>query len=168
MLEMTVNGKTDRVKQMKYWLMKSEPETFGIDDLQKRPGKTEPWDGVRNYQARNMMRDEMSVGDMAFFYHSNCEVPGIVGTMTIVKAGYPDATMYNPDSKYYDPKATPDNPRWFRVDVKFRKKFKNPVSLHELKQHKELSNMPVLMKGSRLSITPVTEAQWNFIVGLAG
>ena len=152
---------------MKYWLMKSEPETFGIDHLQKRPTKTEPWDGVRNYQARNMMRDEMRVGDKAFFYHSNCEEPGIVGIMTIVKAAYPDSTMYNPDSKYYDPKATAENPRWFRVDVKFRKKFKRTISLRELKEHPALKDMPVLMKGSRLSITPVTEAQWKFIEGLS-
>jgi predicted RNA-binding protein with PUA-like domain len=152
---------------MKYWLMKSEPETFGIDHLQKRPNKTEPWDGVRNYQARNMMRDEMRAGDLAFFYHSNCEEPGIVGIMTIVKAAYPDITMYNPDSKYYDPKSTAENPRWFRVDVKFRKKFKNSIALNELKQHPALQGMPVLQKGSRLSITPVTEAQWNFILKLA-
>lgn len=152
---------------MNYWLMKSEPDVFGIDHLMKRPGKTEPWDGVRNYQVRNMIRDEMKKGDKAFFYHSNCEEPGIVGTMTIVKSGYPDSTMYNPESKYYDPKATPENPRWYRVDVRFQKKFKHPVTLKELKQHKALKNMPVLMKGSRLSITPVTESEWNYIIKLA-
>jgi len=151
---------------MKYWLMKSEPDMFSIDDLKQRPKQVEPWDGVRNYQVRNMLRDEMHVGDMAFFYHSSCDEPGIAGTMTIAKAGYPDATMYDPDSKYYDPKATPENPRWFRVDVKFQKKFKRVIALQELKKHPALKDMPVVMKGSRLSITPVTEAQWKFILGL--
>lgn len=152
---------------MNYWLMKSEPDVFGIDHLQKRPDKTEPWDGVRNYQARNMMRDQMKKGDKAFFYHSNCDEPGIVGIMTIVKAGYPDSTMFNPESKYFDPKASDENPRWYRVDVKFQKKFKHAISLKELKSYKQLQGMAVLAKGSRLSITPVTEAQWNFITGLS-
>lgn len=152
---------------MNYWLMKSEPDVFGIDHLQKRPNKTEPWDGVRNYQARNMLRDQMKKGDKAFFYHSNCDEPGIVGLMTIVKSGYADATAFNPESKYFDPKATDDNPRWYRVDVKFQKKFKHSISLKELKSYKQLQGMMVLQKGSRLSITPVTEAQWDFIVKLA-
>lgn len=151
----------------KYWLMKSEPETFGIDHLQQRPQQTEPWDGVRNYQARNMMRDEMQVGDQAFFYHSNCAEPGIVGIVQIVKAGYPDVTALDPESKYYDPKASADNPRWFRVDVKFVKKFSKTISLTLLKQQPPLEGMAVLARGSRLSITPVTEQQWKYILSLA-
>lgn len=152
---------------MKYWLMKSEPETFGIEHLKKRPKQTEPWDGVRNYQARNMMRDEMQVGDKAFFYHSNCAEPGIVGIVEIVKAGYPDSTAFDPESKYYDPKATAENPRWFRVDVKFERQLDKTISLAELKRHPALEGMAVLARGSRLSITPVTAQQWQFITALA-
>lgn len=152
---------------MKYWLMKSEPETFGIEHLKKRPKQTEPWDGVRNYQARNMMRDEMQVGDRAFFYHSNCAEPGIVGIVEIVKAGYPDSTAFDPESKYYDPKATAENPRWFRVDVKFERQLDKTISLAELKRHPALEGMAVLARGSRLSITPVTAQQWQFITALA-
>lgn len=151
---------------MNYWLMKSEPDTFGIDHLQKRPKQTEPWDGVRNYQARNMMRDDMKVGDKVFFYHSNCPEPGVVGIAEVVKAGYPDVTALDPDSKYYDPKASKDNPRWFRVDVKFEKKFSKTITLTALKQCPQLEGMAVLARGSRLSITPVTAAQWKFILGL--
>jgi predicted RNA-binding protein with PUA-like domain len=152
---------------MNYWLMKSEPDTFGIDHLMRRPKQTEPWDGVRNYQARNMMRDDMRVGDKVFFYHSNCAEPGIVGVAQVVKAGYPDVTALDPESKYYDPKASSDNPRWFRVDVKFEKKFEKTISLSVLKQYPQLEGMAVLARGSRLSITPVTEAQWKFIQTLA-
>lgn len=152
---------------MNYWLMKSEPNVFGIDHLFARAGKTEPWDGVRNYQARNMLRDDMKKGDRAFFYHSNCDEPGIVGIVSIVKSGYPDFTARDPDSKYFDPKASDENPRWYRVDVKFQKKFKHAISLKELKTYKQLKGMAVLAKGSRLSITPVSEAQWNFIIGLS-
>ena len=152
---------------MRYWLMKSEPDTFGIEHLKNRPQQTEPWDGVRNYQARNMMRDEMAVGDKAFFYHSNCAEPGIVGIVQIIKAGYPDITALDPESKYYDPKASIDNPRWFRVDVKFEKQFQHVISLHTLKQHPQLEGMTVLTKGNRLSITPVSEIHWQYIVSLA-
>jgi predicted RNA-binding protein with PUA-like domain len=152
---------------MQYWLMKSEPDVFGIDDLMARPKQTEPWDGVRNYQARNMMRDQMQVGDQVFFYHSNCAEPGIVGIMQVAKAGYPDVTAQDPDSKYHDPKATADNPRWYRVDVKFVRKFPRTITLNELKQHPQLEGMAVLARGSRLSITPVTKAQWDFILALA-
>jgi predicted RNA-binding protein with PUA-like domain len=147
--------------------MKSEPDTFGIEHLRQRPKQTEPWDGVRNYQARNMMRDQMSVGDKAFFYHSNCAEPGIVGIMYIVKSGYPDVTALDPESPYYDPKASTDNPRWYRVDVKFEKAFSQIISLHEMKQHPELEGMAVLARGSRLSITPVSNAQWDYILSLA-
>ncbi|OOG24800.1 EVE domain-containing protein [Thioalkalivibrio denitrificans] len=149
---------------MAYWLMKSEPDVFGIDDLKRV--KVEPWDGVRNYQARNMMRDEMKKGDQAFFYHSNCEVPGIVGIMTIARAGYPDDTAFDPEAKYYDPKSDPDNPRWYRVDVRFKRKFRKVIPLSELKTCPELADMPLVRKGNRLSIMPVTPEQWQFIMGL--
>ncbi len=152
---------------MNYWLMKSEPETFGIEHLQNRPQQTEPWDGVRNYQARNMMRDQMQVGDKAFFYHSNCKEPGIVGIVKIVRAGYPDKSGQNPESKYYDPKASADNPRWFMVDVQLETKFVHTISLNALKQYPPLEGMKVLARGSRLSITPVTKQQWAFILSLA-
>jgi predicted RNA-binding protein with PUA-like domain len=148
---------------MKYWLFKSEPETFGIDHLIKRPKQTEHWDGVRNYQARNMLRDDIKVGDKAFFYHSNCTPPGIVGVVDIVKASYPDPSALNPHSKYYDPKSTTENPRWYMVDVHFVKKFDRMISLEELKQHPLLENMVVTRRGSRLSITPVTAEEWKVI-----
>ena len=151
---------------MNYWLMKSEPEEFSIDDLQKRPGKTEPWDGVRNYQARNMMRDEMKKGDLAFFYHSNCEVPGIAGIMQISREGYPDPTAFDPDDKHYDPKSDPDNPRWYLVDVKFRKKFKNVLPLSVLRECRQLQKMQLLQKGNRLSVMPVAKKDWDFILQL--
>jgi predicted RNA-binding protein with PUA-like domain len=152
---------------MSYWLMKSEPEAFGIDDLKGRPDQTEPWDGVRNYQARNMMRDEMKPGDLAFFYHSNCAEPAIVGIMKVVKEGYPDHTAFDPDEKYYDPKSDPDNPRWYMVDVRYVRHLTRPVSLRELKEHGErLQGLPLLRKGNRLSIMPVTKEQWDYILDL--
>jgi len=149
---------------MAYWLMKSEPDVFGIDDLKRV--KVEPWDGVRNYQARNMMRDEMKKGDLVFFYHSNCDVPGIVGLMTVAKEGYLDDTAFNPEAKYYDPKSDPDKPRWYRVDVRFKRKFKKTIPLSELKTYPELSDMALVRKGNRLSIMPVSEQEWDFIMGL--
>ncbi|MDT8420209.1 MAG: EVE domain-containing protein [Desulfuromonadales bacterium] len=149
---------------MNYWLMKSEPEAFSIEDLQALPEQTEHWDGVRNYQARNMMRDEMRVGDLAFFYHSNCPEPGIVGIMQVVREGYPDFTAFDPQSKYFDPKSDPAKPRWFMVDIRFVRTLKRLISLGELKQYDELQGMQLLRKGNRLSITPVTEAQWEFIL----
>jgi predicted RNA-binding protein with PUA-like domain len=153
---------------MNYWLMKSEPDVFGIDDLKNRPGKVEPWDGVRNYQARNMMRDEMKKGDLVFFYHSNCDEPGIVGIMTVARESYPDHTAFEPKEKYYDPKSDPENPRWFMVDVKYKRKLKRTITLRELKQYAEgaLADMPLLRKGNRLSVMPVTADQWDFILGL--
>ena len=151
---------------MNYWLMKSEPDVFGIDHLRKRPKQTEHWDGVRNYQARNMLRDQMQVGDRVFFYHSNCAEPGIVGIARIVRAGYPDHTALDPESKYHDPKSSPENPRWYMVDVKFERKLKRTITLEELKTHAELEDMPLVRRGNRLSIMPVTEAQWEFILGL--
>ena len=153
---------------MRYWLFKSEPDVFGIDDLYQRPRRTEHWDGVRNYQVRNMLRDDIQVGDQAFFYHSNCKPPGIAGIVTIVKSGYPDFTAWDPASKYFDPGALPQNPRWFMVDVCFTQKFSRFITLDELKAHPALNNMLVVRKGSRLSITPVSEAEWEIILDLAG
>ena len=151
---------------MKYWLMKSEPDVFGIDHLMKMPRKTEHWDGVRNYQVRNMMRDEMKKGDLAFFYHSNCKEPGIVGIVKVVKEAYPDFSAFEPTSKYFDPKSTPQNPRWLMVDVRFERKFTRVITLEELKTYTSLSEMPVLRRGNRLSITPVTKKHWDFILKL--
>jgi predicted RNA-binding protein with PUA-like domain len=151
---------------MSYWLMKSEPDVFGIDHLRERPDQREPWDGVRNYQARNMLRDEMAVGDSVFFYHSNCDEPGIVGIAEVVRAGYPDSTAWNPESKYHDPKSTPENPRWFMVDVQFRRKFRRTITLSELKEHPALAGMPLLRKGNRLSVMPVSPEAWAYILGL--
>ena len=150
---------------MKYWLMKSEPTSFSIDDLKQR--KKVPWDGVRNYQARNMMRDEMYVGDLAFFYHSNCAVPGIMGVMEVASKPYPDPTQYDPNSKYFDPKATVAKPIWFLVDLKFKEKFKHIISLEQLRQIPYLADLMILRKGSRLSITPVTAKQWKDIIPLS-
>lgn len=146
--------------------MKSEPSEFSIDDLKNRPKKTEPWDGVRNYQARNMMRDEMKKGDLVFFYHSNCEEPGIVGIMTVAKEGYPDHTAFDPDDKHFDPKSDPENPRWFYVDVKYKRKLKRTITLSELREQKPLQKMKLLQKGNRLSIMPVSKEEWDYILGL--
>ncbi|MGB5305214.1 MAG: EVE domain-containing protein [Gammaproteobacteria bacterium] len=151
---------------MKYWLMKSEPDVFGIDDLKAAPGKTEPWDGVRNYQVRNMMRDEMQPGDLAFFYHSNCKQPGIAGIMKITRAGYPDSTAFDPKKKYYDPKSDPDNPRWFMVDVKYVRHMRRVITLAELKDYPQLSDLPLVRRGNRLSVLPVTKQQWDFILAV--
>lgn len=149
---------------MKYWLMKSEPDVFGIDDLEQRSNQREPWDGIRNYQVRNMIRDEMSTGDLAFFYHSNCKPPGIVGIMKIVSDSYPDHTAFDPESKYYDAKGDPENPRWLMVDVEFVEKFPRLLSLEELKQVPALENMTLLRKGNRLSITEVSTDEWEIIL----
>jgi len=151
---------------MNYWLMKSEPSSWGIDDLFRLPQKTDCWDGVRNYQARNFMRS-MQIGDLAFCYHSNCKPPGIAGVMQVCKESYPDHTAFDPESKYYDPRSSPDNPRWFMVDVKFKSKFNRFIKLEELKLHPRLSSMLILRKGNRLSITPVTKEEWETIMQLA-
>lgn len=147
---------------MRYWLMKSEPSDVSIDDLASMPGQAVAWYGVRNYQARNFMRDQMQVGDKVFFYHSSCAQPGIVGIAEVSKRAYPDATQFDPTSKYFDPKATPENPRWFNVDVRLIRKTRL-VSIKELRSHPELDTMRILQKGSRLSITPVDPAEWKFI-----
>jgi predicted RNA-binding protein with PUA-like domain len=151
---------------MNYWLLKSEPEVYGIDDLAAEPAQTDHWDGVRNYQARNMMRDDMKVGDQAFFYHSRCEKPAVVGIVEIVREGYPDPTAYDPNAGYYDPKSDPDNPRWFMVDVKFMRKLVRPVTLAEIKAHPDLEEMLLVRRGQRLSIMPVTAQQWRVILDL--
>ncbi len=151
---------------MNYWLMKSEPDVFGIDHLKSRPRRTEHWDGVRNYQARNMMRDEMKKGDLVFFYHSNCAQPGIVGIMKVVREGYPDYTAFDPQQKYYDPKSDPDKPRWYMVDVQYQRNTRRVITLSELKQRKELQDCPLLRKGNRLSIMPITRPQWDLILQL--
>jgi predicted RNA-binding protein with PUA-like domain len=153
---------------MGYWLLKSEPEVFGIDHLKDRPDQTEPWDGVRNYQARNMLRDQMRAGDLAFFYHSNCAVPGIVGIVQVVREGYPDASQFDPDARYFDPKSDPANPRWYRVDVRYKRRTKRVLPLAELRTYAEgpLADLPLLRKGNRLSVMPVTPGQWEFILAL--
>jgi len=151
---------------MNYWLMKSEPDVFGIDHLIAMPKKTEHWDGVRNYQARNMMRDQMKKDDLVFFYHSNCKEPGIVGVAKVVKQGYPDHTAFDPETKYFDPKSDPDNPRWYMVDIKHKRKLKRTITLQELKQHPQLDGMALLRKGNRLSVMPVEKNQWDYILEL--
>jgi predicted RNA-binding protein with PUA-like domain len=153
---------------MNYWLMKSEPSTFGIDDLARARQRTTGWDGVRNFQARNFLR-AMRKGDLAFFYHSSCEVPGIAGIVTIAREAHPDTTAFDPKDHHYDPDSDPDEPRWFVVDVKLVRKFDRVVTLEELRAHANgrLKNMVVLKRGNRLSITPVTKAEWEFVESLA-
>ncbi len=149
----------------KYWLFKSEPESYGIDQLE-RDGRTE-WSGVRNYQARNLMR-EMRVGDRAFFYHSSTARPGIAGLCEVVAAAHPDSTQFDPRSDYYDEKSPPDEPRWWCVDVGFVERFPRLLPLDELRAIRKLENMLLLRKGQRLSVLPVTAAEWKTIVKLAG
>ena len=148
------------------WLMKSEPTTFSIDHLVSRKNQQDFWDGVRNYQARNMMRDQMKVGDLAFFYHSNCKVPGIAGVIKIIETHLPDLTALNPESPYFDPKATQHNPRWFGVRIQLVEKFKEIIPLAQIREHPLLSNMILRRPGNRLSITPVTENEWKVIQSL--
>ncbi len=150
----------------RYWMMKSEPDAFSIDDLE-RVG-TEPWNGVRNYQARNFMRDGMRLGDGVMIYHSNCKVPGIAGLATVASAAYPDPTQFDPKSHYHDPKATPETPRWFLVDVAFERKLKRLIPLEEIKQHADAlgEGFALTAKGSRLSVFPVTAAQWKLLLSL--
>jgi predicted RNA-binding protein with PUA-like domain len=151
--------------KMRYWLMKSEPSDVSIDDLASMPDQTVPWYGVRNYQARNFMRDQMRVGDGVFFYHSSCPEPGVAGIAEVSSPAYPDTTQFDPASKYFDPKATSHSPRWFNVDVKFIRKTRL-VSIKELRSRPELANMRILQTGNRLSITPVDPAEWDFIMGI--
>jgi predicted RNA-binding protein with PUA-like domain len=150
---------------MRYWLMKSEPDAFSIDDLAKV--KQEPWSGVRNYQARNYMWKDMRVGDGVLFYHSNAKIPGIAGLAEVATAAYPDPTQFDPESDYWDPKATPENPRWFLVDVSFKRKFKAVLSLETLKANAELlGDFVLLNRGTRLSVLPVSKAQWQTLLKL--
>jgi predicted RNA-binding protein with PUA-like domain len=149
---------------MRYWLMKSEPDAYSIDDLAK--DKTTNWNGVRNYQARNFMRDQMALGDPVFYYHSNCDEPGIVGIAEVSKLAYPDPSQFDRKSKYYDPESCRDEPRWLNVDIRFVKKI-GPIELAELRRHKELAGMRILQRGNRLSITPVDPAEWKFILRLS-
>jgi predicted RNA-binding protein with PUA-like domain len=153
---------------MAYWLMKSEPDTFSIDDLRSSPKKTTHWDGVRNFQARNFMRDAMQRGDEAFFYHSNCEEPGIAGIVTIVKTGYPDHTAFDPSDKHYDAESDREAPRWYMVDVRFQRKLRRVITLAELRKHSNgaLAGLALLKRGNRLSITPVSAAHWKFVLTL--
>jgi len=153
---------------MNYWLMKSEPSTFGIDDLAKKKNRTTGWDGVRNFQARNYLRDDMKKGDLAFFYHSSCEVPGIAGIVKVVREGYPDQTAFDASDDHYDAGSSPEAPRWYQVDVKLEKKFDRIITLDELRAHAngKLKDMIVLKRGNRLSITPVTKSQFEFIASL--
>ncbi len=151
---------------MNYWLMKSEPDVFGLNDLYSKPNRTEHWDGVRNYQARNMMRDAMKLGDQVFFYHSNCDQPGIVGIMEVVKEGYPDFTAFDPDDSHFDPKSDPAQPRWIMVDVKYVRTLSRTITLKELKSLPELTGMVLLRRGNRLSIMPVSEEEWRYINSL--
>ena len=148
---------------MKYWLMKTEPEVFSIDDLKNNPNQSSQWEGVRNYQARNFMRDEMKVGDQVLIYHSNCKPPGVAGVAVVSKEAYPDHFAWDKKSKYFDEKCNPENPRWVMVDVKFRAKFSEVVSLPALKEQKGLEEMLILRPGNRLSITPITKKEFEII-----
>jgi predicted RNA-binding protein with PUA-like domain len=150
---------------MKYWLMKSEPDDFSIDDLARV--RTEPWSGVRNYQARNFMRDGMKPGDGVLFYHSSCEVPGVVGIAEVASDAYPDPTQFNPKSDYHDPKSTREEPRWLLVDVAFKRKLKRTITLDEIRaQADRLGEFALTQRGTRLSVLPVTAAQWKLILSL--
>ncbi len=148
---------------MRYWLMKSEPADVSIDDLANMPNQTVDWYGVRNYQARNFMRDQMKIGDGVLFYHSNCEEPGIVGICEVGALAYPDRFQFVKGHKYYDPKSTPENPRWVNVDVKLVRKTRN-LTLKEMREISELANLRILQRGNRLSITPVDPRDWEFIL----
>jgi predicted RNA-binding protein with PUA-like domain len=153
---------------MRYWLMKSEPSAFSIEDLERAKKHTTSWDGVRNYQARNMLRDDMKKGDQVFLYYSSTDVPGIVAIMKVVKEGYPDPTAFDRKHHHYDPDSDPAEPRWFMVDVQLERRLARIITLDELRKHatKELKNMVLLRRGNRLSITPVEPAEWKFILSL--
>ena len=150
---------------MAYWLMKSEPDVYSIDDL-RRDGR-EMWDSIRNYQARNMMRDDMRIGDKVFFYHSNCKEPAIAGIAKVASKPYPDSTQFDKKSRYFDPKSTQDEPRWILVDVEFVRKFKKPITLAEIKANKDLEDMILVRRGNRLSIMPIEKNHWDLILTMA-
>lgn len=151
----------------KYWLMKSEPDAFSLEDLKNAPKQTEPWDGIRNYQARNFMRDDMKVGDRILFYHSRCTPPGAVGVAEVVGEAIPDPSAWDPKSNYFDEKASPENPRWCMVRIKFVDEFPRTVSLEELKNEPKLADMRVVQRGNRLSIMPVTKAEFDHVCKIA-
>jgi len=153
---------------MAYWLLKTEPETFGIEQLAALPKRTSTWDGVRNYQARNYLRDGVRRGDQAFLYHSSCAVPGIVGTLKVVRAAYPDATAFDRRDTHFDPASDPTSPRWFTIDVQLQRRLKRVITLDELRAHAsgKLRGMSLLQRGSRLSVMPVSDAHWRFILSL--
>jgi len=147
---------------MQYWLMKSEPDTYSIDDLQSFG--VDHWDGIRNYQVRNFFRDQMQVGEQAFFYHSNCKEPGIVGTMEIVSKAYPDHTAFDPSEQYFDSKSDPENPRWLMVDVRYIRHLDRMITLGELRQQKQIADMKLLQRGNRLSVLPLSKMEWQYIL----
>ncbi len=153
---------------MAYWLLKTEPATFGIDHLAKLPRRTSPWDGVRNYQARNFLRDAVQRGDAAFLYHSSCAVPGIAAIVTVVRAGYPDPSAFNRKNKHFDADSDPAAPRWFAVDVQLKQRFRRIITLEELRAHadEKLRGLTLLRRGNRLSVMPVDDAHWKFILSL--
>jgi predicted RNA-binding protein with PUA-like domain len=153
---------------MRHWLLKTEPATFGIDDLAVAPSKTTSWEGVRNYQARNMLRDDFKRGDLGFLYHSSCAEPGIVGIVEVVRAGYPDASAWNSRGDHFDARSPENKPLWYTVDVRLKRRMKRVISLTELREHatKELAGFALLRMGNRLSVVPVDAKHWQFIVGL--
>ncbi len=152
---------------MNYWLLKNEPEDFSIDDLANAARQTTHWDGVRNYQARNFIRDDMRKGDLALYYHSNCEVPAAVGIVEVVREAYPDHTAFEGGDPHFDPKSDPDDPRWFMVDVKLQRKLERPIPLKEIKQHAErLEGFHLIQRGNRLSVMPVDPKHWKLILSL--
>jgi predicted RNA-binding protein with PUA-like domain len=153
---------------MQHWLLKTEPSTFGVDDLAAAPGKSTNWDGIRNYQARNFIRDQIAKGDEAFLYHSSCELPGIVAIVRVVRAAYPDPTAFDRRDAHYDAASSKHAPRWFAFEIRLKRRFKRVITLPELKSHaqRELASMMILRGGNRLSVTPVSDAQWRFILSL--
>jgi predicted RNA-binding protein with PUA-like domain len=154
---------------MNHWLFKTEPDTFGVDDLARSRGATTAWDGVRNYQVRNMIRDQMRVGDQGFLYHSSCDVPGIYGIVRVVRAAYPERAALDPEHRYFDPGSDPATPRWYSVDVKLERRIEPPITLETLREHAQgaLKDMLILRRGNRLSVTPLTAQEWRFVLSLS-
>ena len=149
---------------MNFWLFKTEPDVFGIDHLQACPNQTEMWDGVRNYQARNFLRDQVKLGDLVFIYHSSCKNIGIAGMAEVVREAYPDPTQFNPESKYFDPKSSPEKPRWVALDIRFKQKFADVLALKTIKQIPQITELGLVKKGHRLSIMPVTAEEWQVLL----
>lgn len=154
------------MSSQRYWLMKSEPDTFSIDDLAKAKNQTTLWEGVRNYQARNTLRDSIKVGDLAFFYHSTCKMPGIAGIVKVTRAGYPDPTAFDPRSPYYDPKSNEEQPRWYCVDVQLAEKLSTPLTLASIRENPELKDFRLLSKGNRLSVFSVSMQEWQTLLSM--